>query len=86
MSEAKARPYEKPVYKHHTDIPAGTGVFKSTVLQIYAGSAPALHRDLKNGRFPKPVYFIGTRPVWNIDDIRAFARGEWKPEGKAVSA
>lgn len=85
MLEPK-RPYERPVYRDHTEIPPGTLVFKETVLQIFPGSVPSFHRELIAGKFPPPTRQIGRRPAWNIDIVRKYASGEWQPEGQGKAA
>ena len=81
MLEPK-KPYERPVYKDHTQIPPGTLVFKEAVLLIFPGSEPSYHRELIARKFPPPT----RHPAWNIDIVRKYASGEWQPEGQGKAA
>lgn len=65
---------------NHQDIPDGTLVYKEVVLSMWPGSSPTLWRRITSGDFPAPRSYVGRRPAWLIDDVRAVCAGKWKPE------
>lgn len=67
-------------------IPSGVLVRKDVVLAYCGVSATTIWAWLKDGKFPQPTRRVGRIPFWSIDDVRAFARGEWKPEDSKSSA
>jgi len=77
--------YPKPAYASHAEIPDGTLVFKSVVLQTVPFSQVTLWRLVRAGKHPPPVAYAGTRPMWNIDHNRAYAAGTWKPDADATA-
>ncbi len=76
--------YPRPVYADHTEIPAGTAVYKQTVLEIIPVCDVTLWRMVKAGQFPPPSAYAGRRPLWSIDHVRAYVAGTWKATGKAA--
>jgi predicted DNA-binding transcriptional regulator AlpA len=42
-------------------------------------SITTLDRMIKAGEFPRASQYARTVPLWSIDMIRAWARGDWRP-------
>lgn len=80
---AKKNTYSRPDYADHSEIPPGTGIFLKTVLEIYPASYVTVWRRMKAGKFPTPTGYIGDRPFWNIDIIRALMNSTSKRERAA---
>lgn len=59
-------------------IPNGVLVRKPVVLAYTSLGVTTLWHRLKAGTFPQPRQFNGRSPLWLIDDVRAFCRGEWE--------